>query len=171
MKKTSVLRGSSEGRADYLVSKFSGLSWLRELWSTNRPFPFGLKLSKWEPPKWREKELKHSYVYSHIYFSIQTTVSQIILGITGSPHVTQKHRKACFVGVWVKLPQLIYQEERKTIFIQLSTAEHITLLFLGDRVHYRMNKAMISADLSSITSSTIYCPLTMSKSSNLSKSQ
>lgn len=59
---------------------------------------------------------------------------------------------------------------KKKYFIQLSTAENITLLSLGDRVHYRMNKAMISADLSSITSS-IYYPLTMSKLSNLSESQ
>lgn len=152
MKKTSVLRSSIEGRADYLVSKFSGLSWPRELWSTNRPFPFGLKLSKLEPPTWGEKELKHSYIYSHIYFNIQTTVSQIILGITGSSHVTQKCRKGL---CWClgEAPTKHIPRRRKKDFIQLSTAEN--------RVHYRMSKAMISADLSSITSS--YCPLTIGK--------
>lgn len=105
---------AGKGELRYLAGKFSGLSWARELWSTNRPFPFGFKLSKWEAPEGREKEWKHSYVYSYIYLNILTTASQIILGITGSPHIAWKHKKG-LAGGWGKLSQSIPRRKNKRI--------------------------------------------------------
>lgn len=124
-----------KGKLHYLVSKFSGLSWPRELWSTSRPFPFGLKSSKWELPKGRGKELKYTYWH----FNIETTVPQIILGIIGSPHIAQKHKERS--SIWMKRPQSI-QRENKRIAIWMSLllktyfSQRVWHPFHGDRVHY-----------------------------------
>ena len=52
-----------KGELCYLESEFSGLFWPQELWSTGRPFPFGLSLSEEEPPVGRGKERKHLYAF------------------------------------------------------------------------------------------------------------
>ena len=52
-----------KGELCYLESEFSGLFWPQELWSTGKPFPFGLSSSEEEPPVGRGKERKHIHAF------------------------------------------------------------------------------------------------------------
>ena len=165
-----------KGGLHYLGSKLSGVSWPQELaGSPSRPFLSDLESSKSETPKGRGKEWKHAYKD----FNIQTTASPVIWESLVVHIVLESIGKADG-GVWVKLPEHWERAEKNKHFIQRSTLDlsqkaekrssrglyfwkpnHPSWsdsLSLETECTAKKNETMHSADLSSITSSTIYWP-------------